>query len=119
MTSVDLPSQHLSVCHSAIFMIFGHLNRGVSLQQHRHKLGPGSDGARAAQSLTPPAPRSRGRLGQVTDPTFPACALYPIHHLPYPMLPDMFSIKLSRKIVVESTAFRSVHRVCPSQWNKF
>ena len=51
---VDLPSQHLSVCHSAIFIIFGHLNRAVSLQQHRHKLGPGSDGARAAQSLTPP-----------------------------------------------------------------
>ena len=28
---VDLPSQHLSVCHSAIFIIFGHLNRAVSL----------------------------------------------------------------------------------------
>ena len=28
---VDLPSQHLSVCHSATFMIFGHLNRVVSL----------------------------------------------------------------------------------------
>ena len=93
---VDLPSQHLSVCHSAIFMIFG---SGIT-ERHCHKLGPGSDGARAAQSLTPPAPRSRGRLGQVTDPTFPACALYSIHHLPYPMLPDMFSIKLSRKIVV-------------------
>ena len=24
-------------------------------EQHHHKLGPGSDGARAAQSLTPPA----------------------------------------------------------------
>ena len=56
---VDLPSQHSSVCHSAIFMILGHLNRAVSLS--RHKLGPGSDGARAAQSLTPPAPRSGGR----------------------------------------------------------
>ena len=30
---VDLSSQHLSVCHSAIdlFMIFGHLNRALSL----------------------------------------------------------------------------------------
>ena len=53
---VDLPSQHLSVYHSAIFMIFGRIT-----ERHRHKLGPGSDGARAAQSLTPPAPHSRGR----------------------------------------------------------
>ena len=28
---VDLPSQYLSVCLTAIFMIFGHLNRAVSL----------------------------------------------------------------------------------------
>ena len=58
-------------------MIFGQLNRAVGLslrlKRHRHKLGPRSDGARAAQSLTPPAPRSRGRLGQVTDPDQLTC----------------------------------------------
>ena len=36
----------------------------------------GSDRARAAQSLTPPAPRSRGRLGQVTDPDRHAWTMY-------------------------------------------
>ena len=45
-------------------------------EQHHHKLGPGSDGARAAQSLTPPAPHSRGRLGQVTDPDRHARTMY-------------------------------------------
>ena len=47
-----------------------------SSSPHRHKLGPGSDGARAAQSLTPPAPCSRGRLSQETDPDRHARTMY-------------------------------------------
>ena len=53
---------NIYLCVTLLYLLY---LAGIT-ERHRHKLGPGSDGARAAQSLTPPAPRSRGRLGQVT-----------------------------------------------------
>ena len=55
---VDLPSQHLSVCHSAIFMIFGHFNRAVSLS--------------GTATSYRPRPVRRGESGSEFDTTGPA-----------------------------------------------
>ena len=60
------------ICMSLLYLWY----LATLTERHRHKLGSGSDRARAAQSLTPPAPRSRGRLGQVTDPDRHARTMY-------------------------------------------